>query len=260
MRVEDIDRERSQKTFQMQQLAELAELGLVADDLVVQSDAQNFHYEFFRQAWADGALYPCTCSRKDVQGALAQMASAPHSALPTYSGRCRAGAAALRGDSVAWRFRSSMDAHGAQDFIVGRSPTLEPTAHDFRPAYLWACALDDARGGYDLLVRAWDLAHVMAPMGEIFALYARLQACALYRPAVFHCALVVDENGRRLEKRARAYFWTALRGAYPADEMREILRRSCDEKLWTALAPGKIFGEKNETISVKDLLACKVLF
>ncbi|HVK60216.1 MAG TPA: glutamate--tRNA ligase family protein, partial [Bdellovibrionales bacterium] len=167
VRFEDIDRPRVLAGAQEQQLADMRALGLVPDQVLVQSDFEERHWQLLIRAIEDGVIYPCDCSRKEVQQALSGLASAPHAELAAYSGHCRPlSRRELKSvDSIAWRFRMPLES-GIQDFIVARtSPQLsENGASDrasFTPSYHWACAIDDFDGRYDWIVRSSDLAHAL---------------------------------------------------------------------------------------------------
>jgi glutamyl-tRNA synthetase len=245
VRFEDIDAPRVQAGAQSRQLEDLRALGLVPDEIRVQSQSYERHLEVFNRGVATGQLYPCTCSRKEVQDALAQHASAPHSpnaSAPLYSGHCRelAHERASSHPTVAWRFRME-DASGSRDFIVGRVD-----GEKFTPAYHWACAIDDADGGYALLVRAWDLAPVLEQQRAI----QRWMGAVV--PEVFHCSLVVTDSGGRLEKRTRGVTLEELvdQGVSRAEIVEqfqssfEVPNRSGADGLW---------GEVAREISLQNL-------
>ncbi len=260
LRFEDIDLSRARPEFRLQQLQEMEDFGLKADVIYGQRDRGDYHSRVFLRALAEERLYPCLCSRQEVAASL--MASAPHGPIAIYSGRCRRlGAEQVarieKGSrspgGVAWRFRSGRSLEGQHDFIVGRSESLAPGEGDFQPAYLWACALDDAKGAYELLVRAWDLKGVIEAQAELFEMLAEMgETEGLYVPAIFHTALVTDREGRRLEKRSKDYLAAEYFAKKPRSEMAKAFIDSFDEKLLEQYSQGKIFGEKDETISVKE--------
>src|SRR5207237_1144609 len=69
------------------QLADVRGLGLEPDRIVIQSERFPRHEALFRTAVEEGQVYPCTCSRREVQEELQAMASAPHGEPPIYTGR-----------------------------------------------------------------------------------------------------------------------------------------------------------------------------
>lgn len=254
VRFEDIDLPRVVPGARETQLADLAALGLVPDRVYSQVSRRDRHYALLERAVGERAVYPCTCSRKDVQDALAGLASAPHGAFPIYTGHCRD--AANRGGvgaaGVAWRFRGA-DASGVQDFIVARTATPIPDRVSFVPAYHWACAIDDFDGNYRLLVRAWDLAPSTPIQRGIQDWIARSEKTGRGYPAVFHASLVVRNDGHRLEKRTTGVtLGELLAGGWTVERIRERFEASIriDPAL---LAPGGVFGETDREKSLADL-------
>lgn len=215
VRFEDIDTPRVLDGARESQLADMAALGLIPDQLFDQSSFRERHLNLFRRAVHEGRVYPCDCSRKEVQSALAGIASAPHEAQPpVYSGHCRSLAADRKlnaQDTIAWRFRMP-DETGNRDFIVARtsvsflnhdrSMVSSVTDENFTPAYHWACAIDDYDGGYALLVRSWDLAPALELQRAIHLWLCEIET--FRAPAgVFHTSLLVNRDGSRLEKRTK---------------------------------------------------------
>jgi glutamyl/glutaminyl-tRNA synthetase len=193
-----------------------------------QSARRDHYLGAFEKLRAAGAIYPCTCSRRDVQEA----AGAPHEAPPSeawapdepiYPGTCRPrlrhgfGGQARRftqRPGQNWRFRvpdgttlTFSDGHcGPQaatagvhfgDFIVWRK--------DDTPAYQLACVVDDAAMRITEVVRGADL--LLSTFRQLL-LYAAL---GLTPPAFRHCPLLADDQGVRLAKRHDALSLRALR-------------------------------------------------
>ena len=148
-----------------------------------------------------GAVYPCTCSRRDLQAAV----GAPHAEdddEPLYPGTCRS-RAAFEAQATAWRFRvADGDAiHfedrllGPQEFVAGRDfGDFIVMRRDGVPSYQLACAVDDAAMRITEVVRGRDLLRSTARQLLL------LRALGLPQPAYAHCDLVLNEHGRRLAK------------------------------------------------------------
>lgn len=283
VRFEDIDAPRVVAGAKEQQLADLAALGLWPDAIVVQSQARSTHLRLFTAAVRGGFVYPCLCTRKEIASRLSSApvpdegfaeASAPNSpAAPAleYDGRCRSRPATDfqdRTEPVGWRFRSAED-DGSRDFIVARARVavpgngvVLPVDREAAPAYNWACAVDDALGGYDLLVRAWDLADVVAPQQAVGRLVLAAEARATSLPDVYHAALVTQDGGQRLEKRTGGVTLAELaaRGvgperllkifeeSYRADFERDLAAYRAAEK-----GRGASTGEARRAIALKEL-------
>ncbi|HXF09721.1 MAG TPA: glutamate--tRNA ligase family protein, partial [Desulfuromonadaceae bacterium] len=190
---------------------------------------QSERFAFYRAALeklrSGNFLYPCTCSRRDLQSAV----TAPHAAddeEPIYPGTCRDNSKSkIQNPKFAWRFRvpdgekiSFVDANlGPQQFVAGKDfGDFVVWRNDDVPSYQLACVVDDAAMQITEVVRGADL------------LLSTARQVLLYRalgqrpPVFFHCPLMLDEKGRRLAKRNDALSLRTLkeRGNTP-----EALRR-----------------------------------
>lgn len=193
-----------------------------------QSQRLSCYRAAFDRLRAAGWVYPCTCSRKDVQASL----GAPHEGAaagfgdePHYPGTCRPEnlPAAERDrramwprDGHNWRFRvpdgetlAFADGQcGAQQAITGRDFTdFLVWRKDGFPSYQLACVADDAAMGITEVVRGADL------LLSTFRQLLLHRALGHVAPAFFHCPLVTDDRGIRLAKRHDALSLRALRAA-----------------------------------------------
>jgi len=241
LRNEDIDSTRFKLEFVAQMFEDLRWFGFEwqegpdcggAFGPYSQSERRSFYVDALEKLRAGGFIYPCTCSRSDIRDA----ARAPHAendAEPIYPGTCRP-----KGDkwqvtsdmksssSVVspvtchvprapnWRFRvpdgeviSFVDGRfGPQRFVAGKDfGDFVVWRGDDVPAYQLACAVDDAAMGITEVVRGADL--LMSTARQLL-LY---RALGLPPPAFYHCALMLDEQGKRLAKRHDALSLRALR-------------------------------------------------
>lgn len=272
VRFEDIDKPRVLPRSQQQQLDDLNKIGIQGFRTEVQSHNHQRHFTVFQEARATKAIYPCFCSRKELQSDLAGMASAPHSPLRAYSGRCRgltdsevlkkfqerSNQTADHKQDVGWRF-AGPDPSGADDILVARTANLQPEITDFIPSYQWACSIDDLLDGHRLLIRAWDLESSVLPQRliqgwliesskKLSPLLPELSQPRLF-PAVFHTALVTQSDGSRLEKRTPG---VTLEDLDP-QEIREQLLASLNlhDEVWNRKQFGqsRIWGEKQRQIT-----------
>ena len=201
VRFEDIDELRSKPGAKQGQLDDLSALGLTPDLVIDQSARHSEHLAAFEAARAEGKVYPCDCSRANVQAVLAQVQSAPHTGESyQYSGHCRnhrreSLAEYHPRETLARRWARADDPSGRSDAIVARTG---PDGSEFAPGYHWACAIDDADGDYSLLVRAWDLAPA-----ELMQAPIRRWRNPRSNVGVFHTSLVTLDSGDRLEKRTQ---------------------------------------------------------
>ena len=95
LRIEDIDQSRTRAKWEEQIYEDLQWLGLSwAEPVTRQSERQPIYDLALDQLWQRNLLYPCTCSRRDIQNAL----SAPQEGVPQhgpdgliYPGTCNHG-------------------------------------------------------------------------------------------------------------------------------------------------------------------------
>jgi glutamyl-Q tRNA(Asp) synthetase len=235
LRIEDIDGTRCRPDFTAAIFEDLHWLGLRWEQPVRQ---QSQHFADYASALASlqqrGLLYPCFCTRKQIQAEIAAAGHAPHGFEgAVYPGTCRALSAAERDQRIAageaYALRLDMaaacqhvgSAHWPlhwQDEAAGRQ-TVTPDlliqgfgdvvlARKETPASYHLCVChDDALQGITLVTRGADL----------FAathLHRLLQALFGWPvPAYAHHALLLDETGERLAKRKNAPALRDLRAA-----------------------------------------------
>ena len=229
LRLEDIDPARCRPAFAEAILQDLAWLGLDWDGPV---RVQSQHLAEYRAALdalaARGLVYPCFCTRADIQREMEQSAAAPHapdgSAL--YPGTCRLLSQDQRAARIAAgeRFALRLDMTRALACVPGPltfdeagegSIVCDPARFgdvvlarkDTPASYHLAVTVDDALQGVTLVTRGEDL----------FAathIHRLLQALLdLPVPRYLHHTLLVDAAGRRYAKRDQALTLRALRAA-----------------------------------------------
>lgn len=237
LRIEDIDIGRSRPEFESALMEDLAWLGL-SWPLPVRR--QSEHLADYRAALdrlqAQGLLYPCFCTRRDIADEIARAGAAPQGPDgPIYPGICRhlsveerarriaAGEAyALRLDiakakaaagPLQWHDRGRGDIVAMPelfgDVVLARK--------DIATSYHLSVTVDDALQGVTLVTRGEDL----------FAathIHRLLQALLdLPLPYYHHHGLIADESGRRLAKRDDARSLRSLKEAgHSAGEIRAM--------------------------------------
>lgn len=243
LRNEDLDPQRCRAEFVDGMIEDLRWLGISWQEgpdcggpfaPYTQSERRDFYLEAWKRLRESGAIYPCTCSRRDV--ALAAGAPNEGDDEPIYPGKCRPESAggALRpsrslracgtaeaavttrsvpGD-VNWRFRVPdgeeicfTDLHlGPQRMIAGRDfGDFIVWRRDDVPAYQLAVVVDDAAMRITEVVRGADLLKSTARQILLD------RALGLKIPEFYHCDLVRDEVGVRLAKRHDALSIRKLR-------------------------------------------------
>lgn len=232
LRNEDLDSTRFKMEFVEAMLADLRWFGFEWSEgpdvggpfaPYNQSERMNFYRAALEQLRAGNFIYPCTCSRKDIQAAT----RAPHAnddGEPIYPGTCRDKGFKLQVEGCklggradepatchqppatkfAWRFRvpdgetiSFTDGNfGEQRFVAGKDfGDFVVWRGDDVPAYQLACVVDDAAMVIAEVVRGADL---LVSTARQILLY---HALGLAVPEFYHCELMNDEQGERLAKR-----------------------------------------------------------
>jgi glutamyl-Q tRNA(Asp) synthetase len=237
LRIEDTDIRRCRREYETAILQDLKWLGLDWDGEVRrQSDHfSDYGHELDRLA-ARGLVYPCFCSRAEIEREIAASASAPHAALhgpdgPLYPGTCRHLTPAERKRRVAAgrEFCMRLDsaaaaaAAGPYDFVDEGRGRMEGqpllmgdfviARKDTPTSYHLSVTVDDHLQGVTLVTRGEDI----LPSTHVHVLLQRLLGYAT--PLYAHHGLITDGTGRRLAKRDLATGIRSLResGKTPAE-------------------------------------------
>ena len=222
LRIEDIDTGRSRPDFEAAIYEDLAWLGLGWETPVRR---QSEHLDDYRAVVArlqtDGLLYPCFCTRADIQREIAGAASAPHLVAmgpdgPIYPGTCRHLSTQEQqrrmdaGDSYALRLRMNeavtrtgpLTWHDAARGEIKATPDIFGDVvlarKDAPASYHLACTWDDALQSVTLVTRGEDL----LPATHIHRLLQALWK--LPTPRYHHHALLKAPDGKKFSKRDQA--------------------------------------------------------
>lgn len=249
LRIEDIDGPRVKEGLTEATIEDLAWLGLDWDgEIAVQSRRLALFAEAAQRLIESGHLYPCACSRKEIEEA----ASAPHEPDadgPVYPGTCRgkyASVAAAReatGRDPALRFAVKIDAVPFVDLFRGSEAgkirgDFVVVKKDGGPAYQLAVVVDDAAMGITEVVRADDL---LPSTPRQILIY---RALGFSPPQFAHVPLVLGKDGQRLAKRAGDISLAHLRARGIAPE--RIVGR-------LAFLSGLI--DRDEPVAARELIA-----
>ena len=243
-RNEDLDYARCKPEFVAAMYEDLRWLGVEWDEgpdvcgpfaPYSQSQRRSIYLDSWRRLRDAGVIFPCSCSRKDLERAL----QAPHEDddEPHYPGTCRSRIAEARSFSspagISWRFRGPDGEKigfddlycGRQAFIAGKDfSDFLVWRRDDIPAYQLAVVADDEAMEITEVVRGADLLKSTARQLLL------IRALGYREPKYFHCPLLRDENNRRLAKRHDSLSLRMLRsqGVDPA----ELRRRFAEELDW----------------------------
>jgi glutamyl-Q tRNA(Asp) synthetase len=235
LRIEDIDATRCRPEFEAAILEDLAWLGLGWEEPVRRQSEHLADYQAaLARLEADGLLYRCFRTRKEVAEA---MASAPHGPMEVFRGAPLAPDEEARrlaaGEPFAWRLSLEAAARrlggfGALAFadadagVVQARPEIGGDVvlarRDVGVAYHLAVVVDDALQGITEVVRGVDLFEATHVQRLLQALLG------LPTPAYRHHRLLTGPDGKRFAKRDRAETLRSLReqGMSPADLRREL--------------------------------------
>ncbi len=243
LRLEDIDRARCREQFAAAILEDLTWLGLDWDGPVRR---QSEHFEDYQAAlnWLEalGVLYPCFCTRREIQAEIARAGGAPQGETGSiYPGICRqldfGERSAKRSAGIDFALRLDLgralgitgplawaeEARGELRYITADPAALGDVvlARKASPtSYHLAVTVDDALQRVTLVTRGRDL----APATHIHRVLQAL--LGLPTPRYRHHPLVTDANGRRLAKRDHATSIRAMRaaGMRPAEVIAQAWR------------------------------------
>ena len=253
LRIEDIDQSRCRPDWQTQLMDDLNWLGVWWDDVeMLQFERLAVYQQALDGLWAREMLFPCTCTRRDIDQALGAPQEGVPQVLgpdgPVYPGTCRDA-----GDLPRWRHARPKDRHLRLNMLVA-STHCDPVVMDcavgepglwftetgpghagqvfttqadyaaligdvvlarrgFGTSYHLSVVLDDAAQGVTHVIRGEDLFEAT----RIHVLLQRL--LKLPTPVYHHHRLIRDHTGKRLAKRddARALSKYRAEGATPQD-------------------------------------------
>ncbi|MFQ6547920.1 tRNA glutamyl-Q(34) synthetase GluQRS [Aestuariibius sp. 2305UL40-4] len=246
LRIEDIDQSRARPDWEAQIYDDLHWLVLDWPKPVLrQSERMEAYNAALDTLWRHGLLYPCTCTRRDIEDAL----SAPQEGAPLigpdgliYPGTCRPDQPlqgprpkgfALRLDVT--KAVASLDTSTFKE--TGRGPhgevgdiRISPkdliqnvgdivlARRDMGTSYHLSVVLDDAYQKITHVVRGEDLFEAT----QIHVLLQRL--LGLPTPIYHHHRLIRDDTGKRLAKRddARALARYRAEGLTPTDIRQKV--------------------------------------
>lgn len=238
LRIEDIDQSRARDAWETQIYDDLSWLGLTWPTPVMrQSDRMDRYAEALQSLWARNLIFPCTCSRRDIQ----MSASAPQEGgEPTigpdgivYPGTCRNSQTRFAPDplpvdtALRLNMREAVKAlDGPLHYLdTGENVTIDPVRavhdigdvvlarRDLGTSYHLSVVVDDWDQGITHVIRGEDLSDAT----QIHVILQKLLGAPT--PIYHHHALIRDDKGKRLAKRddARAIIKYRDDGLSPRD-------------------------------------------
>jgi glutamyl-Q tRNA(Asp) synthetase len=190
LRIEDHDRQRCHPQYEVALLEDLDWLGFAAD---IVAGRQSERDAVYRSALAPlvsaGAVYGCTCSRKDVGGTR-------------YPGTCRDRGLALE-EGLGWRLRIDGGVEEFDDLLLGRQrqdPAVEFGDVLVRDrlgnwTYQWVASVDDLLQEISHVIRGIDLLDSTGRQIHIARLLGRPEP-----PRFAHHPLVMKSPTQKVSK------------------------------------------------------------
>jgi glutamyl-Q tRNA(Asp) synthetase len=242
LRIEDIDTTRSKEEFIDAIIEDSIWLGFSYDgDIIKQSEHTSLYHEYLMRLHDMGLLYPCFCSRKDIE--QAQNAHNLGEDRQIYPQICRFLSPEEIKDKMqeqpfAWRLKmdeairiaeqKQKDYYYFHDILCGES-YLSPqdfgdivlARKDIGTSYHIAVTIDDARQEIEMITRGKDLYHDTAIHRLLQTLWDL--PCPIY----CHHQLICDDAGKRLSKRHQSLSLRAMRHmGMTADEIIKTLQNT----------------------------------
>jgi glutamyl-Q tRNA(Asp) synthetase len=240
LRIDDLDQSRARANWEQQIKDDLFWLGITWDEPVRrQSDHFNEYRDALESLAEHGAVYPCSCKRRDIEAA----ASAQQEGVPThgpdgpiYPGTCRHRRYEDRRPTDALRlnldkscgpympsFTETGPAHRGDHEVTARylktcvgDPVLARPG--MAASYNFAVVIDDANTEITHVIRGEDL-FTASYIQRFFQWELGILSVQYH-----HHRLIRDETGKRLAKRddARAIATYRAEGASPQDIRRMV--------------------------------------
>lgn len=226
LRLEDIDASRARPDYEAALFNDLSWLGLEWE-LPVRRQSEHFddYRDALKQLDAQGLLYPCFCTRREIQDEIVRAGHAPQGPDgPLYPGTCHSLDPNQRQERIAsgapYALRLDVQralqrvntplsftelAHGeitAEPAIFG---DVVLARKDTPASYHLSVVVDDALQGITLVTRGEDL----LPATHLHRLLQHLLGLPV--PRWHHHRLITDETGKRLAKRDDARSLKSLR-------------------------------------------------
>jgi len=205
LRIEDIDGARSLPEKVDEFRRDLEWLGLEWDEVPAQSTRLAAYEEIVQYLLHEGLIYPCTCTRKEIEAMAVRLG--PEGAI--YPGTCKgqkldmAKPVAMRLDvdralaetgELFWED----EVHGTQIADPRGFGDVVLVRKDAPVSYHLAATLDDAADGVTLVTRGEDLfgaTHIHRVLQELLGLPV---------PIWHHHPILLDPSGEKLAKRRRS--------------------------------------------------------
>ena len=213
LRIEDHDQGRARKEYIDGIREDLSWLGFKYDSESIQSSHFDFFQKVLDKLTAKGFVYPCTCSRKQLQSEN----PISETGEVIYQGKCRTQTApcsephslriVIPDKVINWHDERLGDFSENPQKQCGDFPIRD---RDGFWTYQFAVCIDDLTEGITHIVRGEDIRNSTARQIALSQLISDtcqgdLPIPAYTRPLYLHHPLIVDSSGKKLSKREHAY-------------------------------------------------------
>ncbi len=229
LRIEDIDPVRCKDSFVDDLKGDLRWLGLTWEEPVRKQSEHMTDYQAALARLRDrGLIYPCFCTRREIEDEAASAGHAPHLPVegpdgPVYPGICKNLSEAERQEKIetrgtpVWRLDMEKACAMAGPLKWHDRSKGEVAAHpevfgdvvlarkDVPTSYHLSVTVDDHLQGVTLVTRGEDLFRAT----DVHVLLQKL--LGYETPEYHHHKLLTDENGKRFAKRDRSVTLKSLR-------------------------------------------------
>jgi glutamyl-tRNA synthetase len=206
LRIEDTDKERSEKKYEDSIIEGLKSLGLEWDEFYRQSERTVIYREHLERLVKENKAYPCFCSKEELD---AERKKAEEEKRPfTYSGKCsklsaeEAEAKIKAGEDHVIRFRMPEEKISFTDMIRGEVAYDTSLIGDIviaknydEPLYNFVVVVDDALMEITHVIRGED--HLSNTPKQI----ALLRAFGYKEPIYAHLPLILNKDRSKMSKR-----------------------------------------------------------
>ncbi len=210
LRIEDTDKERSEKKYEEEILNSLEWLNLRWDEEIIrQSEKKEIYKKYLLKLIESGNAYFCFCSEKELE--IERQARLSQGLPPIYSGKCRllkkeeTEKKIKSGENSVIRFRMPQDKISFNDIVRGKVEFNASLLGDMViaknldcPLYNLAAAIDDTEMKISHVIRGED--HISNTPKQI----AIQKALEFSPPSFVHLPLILGSDRKKLSKRCLA--------------------------------------------------------
>ncbi len=206
LRIEDTDKERSEKKFEDDIIHGLEWLGLTSNgEIIRQSERSEIYKTYLNKLLEGGLAYWCFCTTEELE--IERQAQLSQGLAPKYSGRCRGisheeAQKRLQNETAVIRFKMPEKTISFHDIVRGKVEFKTALIGDIiiaknlkEPLYNFTAAIDDFEMKITHVIRGED--HISNTPKQI----ALQEALGFNHPHYAHLPLILGPDRKKLSKR-----------------------------------------------------------